>query len=171
MERKKKILIILLILVIALYLKIMNTYNKEIENTYNNFISWCEENNTSATKENYKYYIEEIRQMKRYLNRFKNKIKRSLKNMNKEELNFETNYANYIYKKGEYKIEELKPIYDSRKSFYGKAKVIYLDDDTILLQSYNTIVAHVYKGIYKSYGKYSQTTTRHQREFEEQFAN
>lgn len=85
-----------------------------------------------------------------------------------KELNFETNHADWYY--GDYKKEELTAIYDRRKSFYKKAFIIYYDKDTLLLQSYNTIVAHIYKGKFKSYGKYSQTTSRHQREFEEQFA-
>ena len=33
------------------------------------------------------------------------------------------------------------------------------------------IVAHIYKGKFTSYGKYSKTTTRHQNEFERQFAD
>lgn len=62
--------------------------------------------------------------------------------------------------------------YDSRKSFYGKAQVLeqtMSDWKEIVLYSYNTIVAKIIetkktkKYIY--YGKYSQTTTRHQKEF------
>ena len=87
--------------------------------------------------------------------------------MNKKELNFETNYASYYY--GDFKKEELQAKYDGRKSFYKKAFVIRYDKNTLLLQSYNTIVAHIYKGKYTSYGKYSQTTSRHQKEFEKQF--
>ena len=66
----------------------------------------------------------------------------------------------------------LEPYYDSRKSFYGKAKVIENTDDnnTIkILYSYGTEVAKItFNGnhtIYEYYGKYSQTTTRHQKEF------
>lgn len=84
------------------------------------------------------------------------------------ELNFETNQANYYYR--DYEKEELKALYDSRKSFYKKAYIIYLDANTILLQSYNTIVAHIKNGKFTTYGKYSNTTSRHQREFERQFA-
>lgn len=64
--------------------------------------------------------------------------------------------------------------FDSRKSFYGKAKVEIIEDDICyneLLYSYGTLVA-IYskdriKGIiqYTYCGKYSQTTTRHQKEF------
>lgn len=82
---------------------------------------------------------------------------------------YETNYADFEY--GNYEKEELQAIYDSRASFYKKAYVIYLNENTILLQSYNTIVAHIENGKYESYGKYSQTTSRHQKEFEKQFAN
>lgn len=58
--------------------------------------------------------------------------------------------------------------YDSRASFYGKAKVVQ-DKDTLKLYSYDTLVATVEKskeGFVCHYlGKYSQTTTRHQKEF------
>ena len=86
-----------------------------------------------------------------------------------EKLNFETDNANYYYR--DYPKKELQARYDTRKSFYGKAYVIGYDRDTLLLQSYNTIVAHIYKGKFTSYGKYSHTTTRHQKEFERQFAS
>ena len=85
-----------------------------------------------------------------------------------ENLNFETNQANWIYRNHEKK--ELEAKYDSRKSFYKKAFVIYLDANTILLQSYNTIVAHIKNGKFTTYGKYSNTTSRHQKEFKLQFA-
>lgn len=68
----------------------------------------------------------------------------------------------------------LDAIFDSRNSFYGKAKVNVKEDDMTyseLLYSYGTLV-----GIYTKdkitkleqfnyVGKYSQTTTRHQKEF------
>ena len=65
-------------------------------------------------------------------------------------------------------IYELYPRYDSRLSFYGKAQV--LDDRSEKkLYSYNTLVAKVTFEkdyiIYEYLGKYSQTTTRHQKEF------
>ena len=85
-----------------------------------------------------------------------------------ENLNYETSQANYIYR--DHEKEELQAVYDSRKSFYKKAFVIHLDANTILLQSYNTIVAHIKNGKITNYGKYSNTTSRHQREFEKQFA-
>lgn len=62
--------------------------------------------------------------------------------------------------------------YDSRASFYGKAKVLeqtMSDWKEIDLYSYGTLVAKIIetkkhrKYIYE--GKYSQTTTRHQKEF------
>lgn len=64
--------------------------------------------------------------------------------------------------------------FDSRRSFYGKAKVEVTRttyEQTIDLYSYGTLVASVIddfnnmtrKFIYR--GKYSQTTTRHQKEF------
>lgn len=68
------------------------------------------------------------------------------------------------------RIYELTPRYDSRKSFYGKAHVIERDDGTVELLSYNTIVS-IYDGVgVKHLGKWSQTTSRHQKEFERQFS-
>ena len=64
--------------------------------------------------------------------------------------------------------------YDTRKSFYGKATVRITDTDEFFqeeLISYSTVVASyiVDKKLnmrhYIYGGKYSQTTTRHQREF------
>lgn len=68
-------------------------------------------------------------------------------------------------------IHELIPIYDSRKSFYRKAHVLYLDNGMIQLQSYNTIVCETdNKGNFKRlwYGN-TQTTNRHIKEFIKQF--
>lgn len=71
-------------------------------------------------------------------------------------------------------MQELECIYDARKSFYGKAKVEYNKttyESVKDLYSYGTLVASVvcnYEGhytLYMYYGKYSQTTTRHQKEF------
>lgn len=71
---------------------------------------------------------------------------------------------------------ELSCRYDSRQSFYGKAQVSvntmsnWTETD---LYSYGTLVAKIIdtnkntKYIY--YGKYSQTTTRHQKEFFRQY--
>ena len=62
--------------------------------------------------------------------------------------------------------------YDTRQSFYGKAKVLeqnMSDWSEIDLYSYGTLVAKIIKTkkhikyIYE--GKFSQTTTRHQKEF------
>lgn len=68
------------------------------------------------------------------------------------------------------KVLELSPWYDSRKSFYGKAHVIILEDGTIQLLSYNTIVGEIKNNIYYQLwdGK-SCTTTRHIKEFKKQF--
>lgn len=61
---------------------------------------------------------------------------------------------------------ELEPRYSSRKSFYGKATEIYHDDGSIELKSYSTIVARITPtGKAVVYGQYSQTTTRHIKEF------
>lgn len=67
-------------------------------------------------------------------------------------------------------IFELSARFDSRKSFYGKAHVINYENGTMELQSYNTIVSRVTDGKVEHLGKWSQTTTRHQKEFERQFA-
>ena len=65
---------------------------------------------------------------------------------------------------------ELIPIHDTRKSFYNTAKVLFLNDGTIQLQSYNTIVGEIKNNTYHQLwdGK-SQTTTRHIKEFKKQF--
>ena len=67
------------------------------------------------------------------------------------------------------KIFELVPRYDTRKSFYGKARVVDHEDGTIELQSYDTIVSRCVNGKVEELGKWSQTTTRHQKEFRKQF--
>ena len=67
------------------------------------------------------------------------------------------------------KIFELVPRYDTRKSFYGKARVVDHEDGTIELQSYNTTVSRCVNGKVEELGKWSQTTTRHQKEFRKQF--
>lgn len=67
------------------------------------------------------------------------------------------------------KIYELSARYDARKSFYGKAHVIDYGNGTFELQSYDTIVSRCVDGKVKELGKWSQTTTRHQKEFRKQF--
>lgn len=67
------------------------------------------------------------------------------------------------------KIYELVPCYDTRKSFYGKARVIDHENGTIELQSYNSIVSRCINGKVEELGKWSATTTRHQKEFRKQF--
>lgn len=69
-------------------------------------------------------------------------------------------------------IFELKARYDSRKSFYGKAKVVEYDDGTLELISYGTTVARIDpNGALEILGFYSPTTLRHQKEFVKQFTN
>ena len=67
------------------------------------------------------------------------------------------------------KVTELQAVYDTRKSFYGKAQLIETDQK-IDLQSYDTIVATYLKEENKFllHGEYSQTTTRHQKELARQ---
>lgn len=71
-------------------------------------------------------------------------------------------------------MEYLEPIYDTRQSFYKKAHTEFTKNDfesTKDLYSYGTLVARILCNydekitIYKYFGKYSQTTTRHQKEF------
>ena len=64
---------------------------------------------------------------------------------------------------------ELSPVFDSRKSFYGKARV-KVNDDTLQLVSYSTVVAivtYLSDGAKLAHitGVYSRTTVRHIREF------
>lgn len=68
------------------------------------------------------------------------------------------------------KIYELSARYDSRKSFYGKAHVIDHENGTFELLSYDTIVSRCVNGKVEHLGKYSMTTSRHQKEFERQFS-
>ena len=66
---------------------------------------------------------------------------------------------------------ELTPINSNVKSFYGKAKVIILDNGTIQLQSYNTIVCEIdsHNNFNMLWDGKSNTTTRHIKEFKKQF--
>ena len=69
---------------------------------------------------------------------------------------------------------ELNCQYDTRNSFYGKAVVRVEENENVLhleLLSYGTLVANYVKykkenrEVFEYFGKYSQTTTRHQKEF------
>ncbi|WAX15591.1 hypothetical protein EG103P2_00026 [Enterococcus phage EG103P2] len=65
---------------------------------------------------------------------------------------------------------KLEAIHDSRKSFYGKAIVIYdyvdsMETATMKLVSYDTEVASICEGVATVNGTYSQTTLRHIKEF------
>lgn len=70
-------------------------------------------------------------------------------------------------------MQELQPQYDSAQSFYRKAYIISNpdtaeapDEHVLLLRSYSTIVAAITAdGKAKVFGLYSQTTTRHIKEF------
>lgn len=67
-------------------------------------------------------------------------------------------------------IFELSARYDARASFYGKAKVVEHEDGSHDLLSYGTLVSQEKDGKITHLGKWSQTTTRHQKEFEKQFS-
>lgn len=70
-------------------------------------------------------------------------------------------------------IYELESRYDTRKSFYGKAKIKQKQYDNFIatiLYSYDMEVASIEKYnngmiVYFCNGQYSQTTTKHQKEF------
>lgn len=64
---------------------------------------------------------------------------------------------------------DLDARFDTRKSFYGKARVIDYENGKKELYSYNTLVSVCENGVVEHLGKWSQTTSRHQREFERQF--
>ncbi len=68
------------------------------------------------------------------------------------------------------RVYELETRFDARKSFYGKAQIIDHENGVYELQSYSTIVSRCENGKVTHLGKWSQTTTRHQKEFERQFA-
>lgn len=69
------------------------------------------------------------------------------------------------------RIFELSPQYDSRKSFYGKAKVLQKENGDLVLHSYDTPVATIRNGkrVPEEEYKASQTTNRHIKEFYRQF--
>lgn len=71
-----------------------------------------------------------------------------------------------FYPNANMSIMELCPYYDSAKSFYGKAKVIEIEND-IFLMSYDTIVAFFNRNtkVAKVIDTYSATTLRHIKEF------
>lgn len=63
-------------------------------------------------------------------------------------------------------VYELQARYDSRQSFYRKAEVQVNADGSKFLYSYDTLVAALRPdGTLKINGVWSQTTSRHQREF------
>ena len=59
---------------------------------------------------------------------------------------------------------DLESRYDGRKSFYGKA-IVRKENGKLILTSYQTDVAKIENGKPTVYGLYSQTTTRHIKEF------
>lgn len=67
------------------------------------------------------------------------------------------------------KIYEL-PCLDTKKSFYGKAKVIE-SENVIQLYSYDTLVAQITDGVYEDvyYEHHSMTTNRHIKSFKQFF--
>ena len=66
---------------------------------------------------------------------------------------------------------ELAALNTTRKSFYGKAKVLIQDNGTIQLQSYDTIVCEIdtHNNFNMLWEGKSNTTTRHINEFKKQF--
>lgn len=62
-------------------------------------------------------------------------------------------------------VYDLGTNFDSRKSFYGKARVDMKDERNQKLYSYNALVAEIVDGKPKVYNLQSQTTLRHVKEF------
>lgn len=71
-----------------------------------------------------------------------------------------------FYPNSNVRIMELCPYYDNAQSFYGKAKVIEIENDVFLV-SYDTIVAFYNREtkIAEVIDTYSATTLRHIKEF------
>ena len=63
---------------------------------------------------------------------------------------------------------ELEPIYSNVKSFYGKARVLK-ENGVIKLLSYDTVIAEIKDNKVHINGFYSQTSTRHLKEFLKQY--
>lgn len=61
-------------------------------------------------------------------------------------------------------VYELKTMYDSRASFYGKAHII-VNNGVTTLRSYSTDVAYIKDGKAHVNGTHSTTTLRHIKEF------
>lgn len=69
--------------------------------------------------------------------------------------------------------EELHPVYGSRKSFYGKARVLKFSDGAVFLQSYDALMCKLEDGRLvftpEGAGSWSYTTGRHLKEFSLQY--
>ncbi|MFR7544831.1 MAG: hypothetical protein ACLUWN_02665 [Clostridia bacterium] len=63
---------------------------------------------------------------------------------------------------------DLKPVYSNVKSFYGKARIIR-ENGVIKLLSYDTVIAEIKDNKVHINGFYSQTSTRHLKEFLQQY--
>lgn len=63
---------------------------------------------------------------------------------------------------------DLEPVYSNVKSFYGKARIIR-ENGVIKLLSYNTVIAEIKDNKVHINGFYSQTSTRHLKEFLQQY--
>lgn len=63
---------------------------------------------------------------------------------------------------------DLEPVYSNVKSFYGKARIIR-ENEVIKLLSYNTVIAEIKDNKVHINGFYSQTSTRHLKEFLQQY--
>ena len=61
-------------------------------------------------------------------------------------------------------MKNLEAIYDSKQSFYEKAKV-EIDGNRIILYSYGSYVAFIENDVAYITGDYTQTTLRHIKEF------
>lgn len=63
---------------------------------------------------------------------------------------------------------DLEPVYSNVKSFYGKARVLK-ENGVIKLLSYDTVIAEIKDNKVHINGFYSQTSTRHLKEFLKQY--
>ena len=83
--------------------------------------------------------------------------------------NYAESKKSRVFRKGLFEERQYDLVPSNRKSFYGKAKVVDKGNGEYELRSYDTIVSRAKNGKVTHLGKYSPTTTRHQREFEKQF--
>ena len=65
---------------------------------------------------------------------------------------------------------DLCPVFENVRSYYGKARIREYGFRQYELYSYGTLVSVCQSGHVEHLGKWSRTTSRHQKEFERQFS-